>query len=184
MTRIIACVSGKGGVGKTTVVKDLKGTDPRNLPNILLDLLGDSEIILLDVAAGLGRETLSALEAADEILLVTNPEVPAVTDALKAVKLAQQMGTKISGVVINRVTGRKHEMKTEDVMSMLGEYEPLGIIPEDINVQKSIASRVPVVHYSPRSPASKELNKLAARMTGTKYYQRERWYNKWFGFLR
>ncbi len=256
MTRIIACVSGKGGAGKTTLVanlgvalakmgintvildanittpnlglhlgvpfypitlhdvlkgtakirdavyehetglriipagialRDLKGADPKQLPNTLLDLLGDADIILLDVAAGLGREALSAMEAADEIILITNPEVTAVTDALKAAKLAQQLGTKISGIVVNKVTKEKHEMSIENVLSMLGEYSLLSVIPDDINVQRAIAERSPVVHYKPNSMASREITKLASKVAGSNYkfyYFREPWYRKAFGFLR
>ncbi|MBI3190074.1 P-loop NTPase [archaeon] len=256
MTRIIACVSGKGGAGKTTLVanlgialarlhknvvvvdtnistpnlglhlgvpfypitlhdvlkgtarikdaiyehesglriipagislKDLRGADPKHLPNTLLDLLGDAEIILLDVAAGLGREALSAIETADEIILITNPEVTAVTDALKTAKLAQQIGTKVSGVVINRVTSEKHEMKIEDVMSMLGDYNLLSIVPEDMNVQKAIARRTPVVHHKPRSAASREINDLAMKVAGenyNNYFYHDSWYKRAFSFLR
>jgi septum site-determining protein MinD len=256
MTRIIACVSGKGGAGKTTLVanlgvalakmgintvvvdtnittpnlglhlgvpfypitlhdvlkgtarikeavyehetglriipagislRDLKGTDPKQLPNTLLDLLGDADIILLDVAAGLGREALSAMESADEIILITNPEVTAVTDALKAAKLAQQIGTKISGVVVNKVTKEKHEMKMDDILSMLGDYNLLSVVPEDIHVQKAIASRSPVVHYKPGSPASKEIRRLAMRVAGSNYRffeYKQPWHSKVFSFLR
>jgi septum site-determining protein MinD len=253
MTRIIACVSGKGGAGKTTIstnlsaalskmgknvvlvdtnvttpnvglhlgmpfypvtlhdvlkgtsnikdaiyehesglriipagisLRDLKGADSRHLSNALLDLLGDAEIIVLDVAAGLGKEALSAMEAADEIILITNPEVPSVTDALKAAKLAQQIGTRITGVVINRSTGKKHEMKTEDVMSMLGNHELLAIIPEDERVKKSIAARTPVVHHAPQTPASREIYRLAARVAGQRYYYSQPLYSRFFSFLR
>jgi septum site-determining protein MinD len=253
MTRIIACVSGKGGAGKTTIstnlsaalskmgknvvlvdtnvttpnvglhlgmpfypitlhdvlkgnanikdaiyehesglriipagisLRDLKGADSRHLANALLDLLGDAEIIVLDVAAGLGKEALSAMEAADEIIIITNPEVPSVTDALKAAKLAQQLGTRISGVVINRSTGKKHEMKTEDVMSMLGNHELLAIIPEDERVKRAIAARTPVVHHSPQAPASREIYRLAAHIAGHRYYYSQPLYNRFFSFLR
>lgn len=253
MTRIIACVSGKGGVGKTTVVanlglamaklgkrivvldanvttpnlglhlglplypvtlhdvlkgrasikdamyrhesglrivpagislRDLRGADPANLPNILLDLLGDADIILLDVAAGLGKEALSAMESADEVILVTSPEVTAVTDALKAAKLAQQLGTKISGIVVNRHSGKDYEMRVQDIVSMLGDHELLATIPEDVNVKKSVAKRMPVVHHSPNTSASRELNKLAAKILGYNYYAPQPWYKKIFGFIR
>ena len=239
MTRIIACVSGKGGAGKTTLatslgtalakmgrsvvlvdtnvttpnvglhlglpfypvtlhdvlkgnsgikeatyfhesglrvipagisLRDLRGADPRHLSNALLDLLGDAEIIILDVAAGLGKEALSAMEAADEIILVTNPEVPSVTDALKAAKLAQQIGAKITGVVINKTTGKSHEMSTDSVMSMIGDYELLAIVPDDDSVRRALASRMPVTYHSPNSKASREMFKLAARLAGTRYY--------------
>jgi septum site-determining protein MinD len=248
MTRIIACVSGKGGAGKTTVVsnlgvalaklgknviivdtnlttpnlglhlgmplypttlhsvlkgaakisdavyyhdsgvkiipaglslRDLRGADSRDLPNVLLDLLGTSDIVILDAAAGLGKETLSSIEAADEMLLVTNPELTSVADALKASKLASQMGTKISGVVVNRVSSRKHEMRMEDIQNMLEDAEILASIPEHIEVQKAIARRNPVVLNAPNSPPSREIRKLAHRVVGLRYAERRPWYRLW-----
>ncbi len=255
MTRIIACVSGKGGVGKTTIVanlgialakmgqnivvvdtnvttpnlglhlgvpfypitlhdvlkgrakieqamykhesglrivpaglslKDMSGADPKQLANVLLELLGDTDIVLLDVAAGLGREALAAIEAADEMIIITNPELTAVADALKASKLAQQLGTNLSGVVINRVAGKMHEMKVESVLSMLGNYDLLATIPEDINIQEAIAIRTPVVSYNSKAPSSKQLNKLALRIIGQEedYFSRGPWYKRMFSFMR
>lgn len=252
MTRIIACVSGKGGVGKTTLVanlgaalaemgkdiiaidtnlttpnlgvhlgiplypvtlhdvlkgrasikdaiyphssgmkvipagismRDLRGVDARDLPNALLDLLGNTEIVLLDAAAGLGREALAALEAADEMLVVTNPDLPSVMDALKAVKLAEQMGTRITGAVVNRRTGAKHEMRTEEIASMLDDVEILAEIPEDKEVHKAISRRMPVLHYAPNAEASEEIRRLAASLIGRKYTPRYPLHKRMFGFL-
>ena len=39
-------------------LRDMKGVDARHLPNALLDLLGHADIVILDAAAGLGREAL------------------------------------------------------------------------------------------------------------------------------
>ncbi|MEM7819557.1 MAG: cell division ATPase MinD [Candidatus Aenigmatarchaeota archaeon] len=164
-------------------LKDLRGVDVRELPNALLDLLGSTEIILLDASAGLGRETLAAMESSDEIIIVTNPDLPSVTDALKAAKLAEQIGIKVSGVVINRRTGKDHEMKTQEIASMLDGLEILAEIPEDIAVQRAISKRIPVVHYAPKSPASKEIKKLAARLIGQEYKTKDSWYRKLFGFI-
>ena len=41
------------------------------------------------VPAGLGNEAISAIKASDEIIIVTNPELPSVSDALKTIKLAE-----------------------------------------------------------------------------------------------
>ncbi len=235
MTRIIACISGKGGAGKTTLVanlgvalakmgkdvtvldanlttpnlglhlgvplspvtihdvlrgkatisqatyrhesglkiipagialKDLKGVDARDLSTAILDLLGNTEIILIDAAAGLGREALAAVEAADELLLITNPDLPAVTDALKAAKLAEQMGTNITGVIINRKSGRRHEMANEEVLSMLDNYSLLGEVSEDVRVQHALSNRTPVVMHEPKSVAAKQMRKIAGRLVG------------------
>lgn len=250
MTRIIACVSGKGGAGKTTVVtnlgaalaemgknvvlvdtnvttpnvglhlgmpfhpvtlhdvlkgtakmkdaiyehesglrvipagislKDMRGVDPRQLPNALLDLLGEADIILLDVAAGLGKEALAAMESADEMLLITNPEVPSVTDALKAARLAQQIGTRITGVVINKTSGKKHEMRHGDVLNMLGNYDLLAVIPEDNHVKQALAERRPVIHHKPGAKASREIYRLAHAIAGTRYEYSAPWYSRLFG---
>lgn len=248
MTRVITCLGGKGGVGKTTLVSnlgtamaemgadvlvvdsnlttpnlglhlgiplypktlhdvlkgkasikeavykhpsglkvipaglslsDLRGADPKDLPNSLLDLLGSADIILIDGSAGLGREALSAMEAADELLLVSTPDLPAITDALKAMKLAQQVGTKPLGVVINRIVGKKHEMTREEIRSMLG-IPIVAEIPEDRAVGESIALRTPVVRHRPKSAASREMRKLAALLLG--YETREPWWRRIFGF--
>jgi len=94
------------------------------------------------------KETLAAIEAADEILIVTNPEISAVTDALKASKIAEQLGTKVSGLILNRVTGRSHEMTRRDVLGMLDNVNLIGEVPEDVAVQKAVAMRNPVVRVA------------------------------------
>ena len=147
-------------------VRDLRGVDARDLPNAMLDLLGNADIVLVDVAAGLGREALSAMEASDELILVANPEMTSVTDALKASKLAGQVGTKVMGVVVNKVRGMRHEMKTEDIRLMLDGLEVLAEIPDDVEVQKSIAARTPVIYYSPKSAAAHSVRRLAAWVSG------------------
>ncbi len=148
-------------------LRDLRGADARDLPNAILDLLGHNEIILLDAAAGLGKEALAAMESADELLLITTPELPAVTDALKAIKLSEQLGAKTTGVIVNRVSDKKHEMTIREIESMLGR-SVMGVIPEDSAVHRSIAYRTPVVHYAPRSNAAKAIKQIAAQVAGVK----------------
>lgn len=160
-------------------LSDLRGVDPRDLQNALLDLLGSAEIILLDASAGLGREALSAIEASDEIILITTPELPAVTDVLKAAKLAEQVGTKVLGIVINRITGKHYEMSNGDIKRML-DLEIIAEIPEDIAVPESIANRVPVVYHKPSSKSSQEIKRLAARLVGFEYRVAKPWYRRLF----
>jgi len=163
-------------------LEDLKGTDIRDLPSLLTNLFGKEEIIIIDAAAGLGREALTAMESGDEVIFVTNPELPAVLDVLKAGKLSLQLGVKPLGCVVNRVTGKKHEMNEREISS-LTDMEILAKIPEDENVKKAISEKLPVIKYKPNSPASVEIKKLARRLIGIDYFE-EPWYKKVLWFLR
>ena len=134
--------------------------------------------MILDASAGLGREALAAMESSDELIVVTNPELPSVTDALKAIKLAEQVGTRIRGIVINRISKKPYEMSSGDIQDMLGSYEIISEIPEDRNVHHSISNRTPLVHYRPDSPASIEVKRLAANIIGREFYYRQPWHRK------
>ena len=61
--------------------------------------------------------------------------MPAITDALKTIKLAEQMKKTILGVIVTRVRKDSIEMSPESVKDML-EAPILGMIPEDITVKK------------------------------------------------
>ncbi|RLI96730.1 MAG: septum site-determining protein MinD [Candidatus Aenigmatarchaeota archaeon] len=164
-------------------INDLKGVDARDIPAALLDLIGKADIILIDAAAGLGREALAAIEASDEVIIVTNPDLPSVTDALKAVKLAEELGVKVTGVVLNRVKKKKHEMKDKDISAMLDNVPIIAKIPEDELVQQAISVRTPVVQHSPNAFVSQKINKLAANIVGEDIEIRKPWYQRLFNFF-
>ena len=87
----------------------------KSLIDAFYKLSGKSDFMLIDSGAGLGKETRVAVEAADEMLTVTNPEMTAVTDALKVIKVAQDAGTENIGIVLNRVRGEKQEMSRKEI---------------------------------------------------------------------
>ena len=146
-------------------ISDLKSTSPDKLARAVMDLVGEFDIVIMDGAAGLGRESIASIEAADEVLVVTNPQLPSVTDALKAIKISEEFGSNVLGVVLNRVTGKKSELSPEDVESLLG-YPVVSIIPEDPLFHDSLASKTPLVYYAPKSKPAIEIKKLAASIAG------------------
>ncbi|MEA3229762.1 MAG: cell division ATPase MinD [archaeon] len=149
-------------------LNDLKNTDANKMDNVVLDLVGNHDIILLDGAAGLGKESLASIKTADELLIVTNPELPAVTDALKAIKLAEETGTHILGVVINRHKNKAAELSMSEVEALTG-YPVISVIPEDKDMQASLAAKTPIVSYNQNAPASHEIKKLAGNLIGLDY---------------
>ncbi|MBI4020961.1 MAG: P-loop NTPase [Candidatus Aenigmarchaeota archaeon] len=233
MARIIAVASGKGGVGKTTVVANLSAAlaalgqsvvavdsniTTSNLgihlgipmyPITIQDVLNgkarlkdaiyhhssgfrvmpadislekllipdtneflevfykvtDADFLLVDTAAGLGKEALAAIEAADEVLVVTNPDLPAMTDALKLGRFAEEFGAITLGVVVNRYRGKGYDVPPLEVADFLG-MPLLGLIPEDEQVKRALARKTPVVTHRPRSLASREFMLIASRLSG------------------
>jgi septum site-determining protein MinD len=151
-------------------LNDLKGVDVGRLPEISFSLLGKADYIIMDSAAGLGREAISALSASDEVIIVTNPDLPSVTDALKMLKIAQESDIKIIGTVVNRIKGLEHELSTEEIIAILG-VPIIAEIPEDRNISKSIAAKKPLIQYAPNSPAAIEIKKLASILSGKKYQE-------------
>lgn len=149
-------------------VNDLIGVDPSKISSVLLNLLGKSDFILTDCAAGLGREAITAIQATDEVILITNPDLPSVVDGLKAIKLAEANDKKIIGVVVNRVGRKKHELNRIKIEEILN-YPVLVEIPEDRNVSKAIAQKLPVVDYAPSSPASVAVQLLAHKLVGEEF---------------
>jgi septum site-determining protein MinD len=162
--------------------EDLKKSKPEQLQKALWNLLGKADIIIVDSAAGLGKEAISAMNAADELIVVTNPELPAITDALKTIKLANENGTTVLGAVINRRAGKRHEMDNDQIEEML-EVPILGTIPEDINVQRSISKKNPVVNFKPKSRSSRAFRILASRILGQEHRERTGLLEKLFPWL-
>lgn len=145
--------------------RDLKKTRHENLPKITKQLKNFSEHIILDSSAGLGRETESVINAADEIILVTQAEMPSVTDALKSVKLAEQLNKHVRGFIITKYQGRKTEMSVDNIKDML-ELPLLGVIPEDKNIQKALALKNALVFTHPKSKAARAYKNIAKRILG------------------
>ncbi|MBN2891303.1 MAG: cell division ATPase MinD, partial [Bacteroidales bacterium] len=161
-------------------IKELKNIKLDKLKNFVKDFKAISDYIIVDCAAGLGDEAIKIMEAADELILVTNPEMPAITDALKTIKVAEQMKKPVTGAIITRVRRNKSELQPETVREML-EVPILGSIPEDITMQQALALRNAVIHTHPKSKPARAYKEIAAKLTGTYYdsdIDRERFFEK------
>lgn len=149
-------------------IKELKKAKPEKLKEFKKDFKKISDHIIVDCAAGLGNDACSVMDLADELIVVTNPEMPAITDALKTIKLAEQMKKPVLGVIITRVKKDKIEMQPDSVKDML-ESPILGMIPEDICIKKALNEKDAVVHVFPKSSPSRAYKEIAAQLLGVDY---------------
>jgi len=146
-------------------IDDLDRININKLSESLDYLSKQADIILVDSPAGLGKESLKSIEIADDIIIVTNPNVPSVVEALKIKEIAKRMNKNVLGVVVNRVNKKKSELSEREIKDML-ELPILTKVPEDSLIPLSIGNKIPVVRFDPFSPSSQAFNKLGADLVG------------------
>jgi len=149
-------------------IEELSKMNPGKMKFFKEDFKNISDCVIVDSPAGLGDEATSIIDIADELIVVTNPEMPAITDALKTIKLAEKMKKTVLGIIVTRVKKNRIEMPPEVVKEML-EKQILGMIPEDICVQKSLSLRDAVIHTHPKSKASRAYKEIAAKLIEVDY---------------
>jgi septum site-determining protein MinD len=164
-------------------LKETEKIDYRKMSEIIKKLKKLTNHILIDCAAGLGEEARSVMQASDEIIIVTNPEMAAVTDALKTIKLAEEMNKPVKGVIVTRYRGVRTEMPISNIHEML-ETSILGIIPEDEAVKISQVLKNAVVHTHPKSKAARNYMETSKRLLGDDYKEPIIKQGLWTGILR
>ncbi len=159
---------------------DLKDVAPSKLSKVLPRLDGLTDVVLIDGAPGLGSEAMAVIKAVDELIIVTNPEMPAVTDALKISKLAEEMGKNVRGIVLTK-TGEDYDLSLENIEKMI-ERPVLATIPYDKAIRESLVKKDPVIYTNPKSKSSIGYKKLAASLIGVEFDERVE--SKFGSFLR
>lgn len=149
-------------------LEDYTTTDPNLLHDSLLGLIGSTELVIMDTPAGHGRGSKAAIRAADEIIVMTTPDILSVAEAIKTISIAEDSGVKVIGALVNRCKGDKFELSMKNIEAML-DKPIIGVIPEDNSVMRSLALKHPVVYTHPDSAASIGFKKLAAKMMGQDY---------------
>jgi MinD-like ATPase involved in chromosome partitioning or flagellar assembly len=77
-------------------------------------------------------------------------------------------------------------MNRRDIMTMLDTVNIIAEIPEDVKIQKSVASRVPVIKQFPQAEVSNRIMGVAASLVGQQYDYAVSvpWYKKIFPFIK
>jgi septum site-determining protein MinD len=151
-------------------VEDFLRADLRELSGVVDALKEDYSFVLIDTPPGLDKDSLLPLDAADEVLLVVNPEIPSIVGALKFASVAETLGHKVAGVILNKYRTRRRKLVKKipvidaaQVKSMLG-FEVLGVIPEDKNFIKDAELKKPLVLRKPKVAGSKAIMELSSKL--------------------
>ncbi|OYT42413.1 MAG: hypothetical protein B6U78_01245 [Candidatus Aenigmarchaeota archaeon ex4484_224] len=167
------------GVDLIPSPETLKGLNLEKLKNLASQLAtSEYNFVIIDSAPGFRENVPHIIKASDHVLIVTNPYLPDVTDALKLLEVVKKYKRKFT-VIVNRIKKKKYELSDEQIKDML-DVKKIVEIPEDEKVPESIAAGVPIVIYKPGSKASIALKKLAASLIGEEYKPSIRERIKWF----
>jgi septum site-determining protein MinD len=135
-------------------------TNPQKLTEIFEHLDDTADFVLIDSPSGLGYEVNQVLKNSDEILLVVNPNLSSIMDALKTVQLAKANDNIVGGIILNMSNNGRNELKPEEVSNILG-HPIIANIKHDRKIRKSLHKQNPLNHIYPRSRSAKEFRKIA-----------------------
>lgn len=131
-----------------------------------------ADLMIVDTAAGMSRQTLELCRAAHDLIVVATPEVASCSDAYGLVKALQQEGAlaRAPRLVVNLAGNADEAAEAAERMQLFArhflrlELEVLGSVPFDHAVRRAVRAQEPVVLSHPRSPAAIAYRALAARL--------------------
>ena len=142
--------------------KSKKGIN--KIPGIVEHLKNFHDYVLIDCAPGFNEDMLYALKASNSVIVVTNNELPAVTEALKSIKLAKNLGKKVETVIINKYIDNK-DIDIGTVNKILG-YKTIQL-PYDDDFRNSLAERE-IAYYNSHN-VKEQFNRLAKAVIDGNY---------------
>lgn len=144
--------------------------DPGRIRDVMSEIIKRCEFLLIDAPAGISKDGVVPLAVADEVILIVNPELPSIVDALKTKILTEVVGGQVLGAIVNRVDQNMNDVILKKMEKSLG-VKVIGIIPEDPNVRRAAAAKTPVVIKYPSSPASQAFKRIASGLIGNTYLE-------------
>jgi len=128
----------------------------------------DHDLILIDTGAGIGRNVLSFVLAADEVLLVTTPEPTAATDAYALIKtVMKKRDDAVVNLLVNMARDKQEAKRVFERINavcrrFLGRtIRDAGHVAHDARVSHAVRVRRPFVLNEPDGPASLCVTRLA-----------------------
>lgn len=148
--------------------RDKSAVSAAQMQALCEELRKEFDYILLDSPAGIEIGFHNALAPADEVLIITTPDVSAVRDADRAIGFVEAEEKGPAKLIINRIKSdlvRRGEMLTiEDVLELLA-IDLVGIIPEDESIVVSTNRGTPAA-LDRKSLAGQAFRNIARRLAG------------------
>lgn len=181
--RLDECVTGVAGVdvlpasSGTEGMGRLDGAARQALLEGVSELARKYDVVVGDSAAGIGPDVLDFARAADRVLVVTTPDVTAITDAYGLIKALDQYGSRIDRdiptpeIVVNFASGVEEgkaiASKLQAVCERFLSRSPrqAGWLPRSTTVARSVASQEPFAGGERKGLEKLCLRQIASRVS-------------------
>lgn len=138
----------------------------------------EMDYIIFDTGAGLSKETLKFIVAADECLVVTTPEPTSITDAYALIKVVHSMEKDVSfQLMINRVIDEGEASQVADKISLVAsrfldmKIPMLGYMSDDAHVMQAVKKQVPFSIAFPGCSAAQDIYRVAMKYVEVPQFQ-------------
>jgi septum site-determining protein MinD len=148
--------------------RDKSAVSPSDMIRVADELRNEVDFIVIDSPAGIERGFQNAIAPADEVVIVTNPEVSAVRDADRIIGMVEAEEKGPARLIINRINMDMVEngdmLAAADVLELLA-IDLIGIVPEDQEVIVSTNRGNPIA-LDPKSQTGQAFRNIAGRLAG------------------
>jgi septum site-determining protein MinD len=149
--------------------RDKTAVSPSDMVRVCDELKPLVDFILIDSPAGIERGFRNAIAPADDVIIVTNPEVSSVRDADRIIGLIEAEQKGPGKLIVNRIKAdmvkRGDMLSPEDVIDILA-IKLIGLVPEDESILISSNRGTPAAMNPDDSRAGRAFHNIARRLMG------------------
>jgi pilus assembly protein CpaE len=147
-------------------VQVAQGIRAEDIYNVYIGVSRLYDYIVVDAGGPLNDISVTLMDAADRILLITTPDLAALHDTSRFLQLSRSLSYSADKIlmILNRA-GAEGGVKLRDIETVLHHHVYHQIPNDPANVLRSINRGIPLLVYYPRSSAGKSIQHLARNLS-------------------
>ncbi len=146
-------------------VQIAQGIRAEDIYNIFIGVSRHYDYVVVDAGGVLNDISVTLMDAADRIILVTTPDLASLHDTSRFLQLSRSLSYPAEKILLllNKA-GVEGGVKLKDIETVLHTQVYHQIANDPANVLRSINRGIPYLVYYPRSSASKSVQQLARNL--------------------
>ncbi len=143
-----------------------QGLRPDTLYSVLIGLRRAFDVLVIDAGSLLNENSVTFLDAADRVLLLTTPDLSSLRDVSKFIQISQSLSYPPEKIlVVENRDGMPGGMGPKDIEETLRQPLFARIPDSATEVQRSLNRGIPLILKYPRSPASRAIRQMTKALT-------------------